>query len=362
SVGIVISDARQSDFPTIYVNPAFTEMTGYPREELIGQNMRLLQGPDTDSTAIQKVRQALQEGRSCEVVLKNYRKDGTPFWNELLISPVHEESGKLTHFIGVQTDITEIKRAEDEHQELEIAKQIQQSLLPKSSLKLDGLHIAGYCLPALQVGGDYFDYFWIRDAVDIVIADVSGHSIGAALMMAETRSTLKAETSNLIKTESNLNNSAANILHVLNNLLYEDLSRAELFITMFYLKYNMVTGQLRYANAGHNRALLLRHGETKCGQLDADGLILGVNKDVTFEEKTVHLEKGDLVLLYTDGITEAQNKKGEFFGAARLCRLFAAQGNHSAQSIIDHVIEDLKVFCQSSAFNDDVSMVVLKIS
>ncbi len=361
SVGIVISDARQPDFPTIYVNPAFTEMTGYTRAELVGQNMRLLQGPDTDSTAIESIRHALQEGRKCEVVLKNYRKDGTPFWNELLIAPVHDENGRLTHFIGVQTDITELKRAEDEHQELEIAKQIQQSLLPKSSLKLEGLHIAGYCLPALQIGGDYFDYFWTQDAVDIVIADVSGHSVGAALMMAETRSTLKAETSNLIKNKSSLNNSAANILHVLNNLLYEDLNRAELFITMFYLKYDMTTGQLKYANAGHNRALLLRHGENTCGQLDAEGLILGINKDVAFEEKTVHLNKGDLVLLYTDGITEAQNKKGEFFGPARLCGLFATNGGHSAQNIIDHILKGLKAFCHSNTFSDDISMVVLKI-
>lgn len=361
SVGIIISDARQPDFPTIYVNPAFTEMTGYRRDELMGQNMRLLQGTDTDPAAIQRVRQALQEGRKCEVVLKNYRKDGTPFWNELLIAPVHDENGRLTHFIGVQTDITELKRAEDEHQELEIAKQIQQSLLPESSLKLEGLHIAGYCLPALQIGGDYFDYFWTQDAVDIVIADVSGHSVGAALMMAETRSTLKAETSNLIKSKSSLNNSAANILHVLNNLLYEDLNRAELFITMFYLKYDMTTGQLKYANAGHNRALLLRHGENTCGQLDAEGLILGINKDVAFEEKTVHLHKGDLVLLYTDGITEAQNKKGEFFGPARLCGLFASHCDRSAQSIIDHILKDLKAFCHSDAFSDDISMVVLKI-
>jgi phosphoserine phosphatase RsbU/P len=361
SVGIVISDARQPGLPIIYVNPAITEMTGYTRKELIGRSMRLLQGPDTDPAAVLKIRQALQERRKCEVVLKNYRKDGTPFWNELLIAPVHDETGRLTHFIGVQTDITELKRAEDEHQELEIAKQIQQSLLPKSSLKLEGLHIAGYCLPALQIGGDYFDYFWTQDAVDIVIADVSGHSVGAALMMAETRSTLKAETSNLIKNKSSLNNSAANILHVLNNLLYEDLNRAELFITMFYLKYDMTTGQLKYANAGHNRALLLRHGENTCEQLDAEGLILGINKDVAFEEKTVDLHKGDLVLLYTDGITEAQNGQGEFFGPARLCGLFASHGGRPAQSIIDHILKDLKAFCRSSTFSDDISMVVLKI-
>lgn len=361
SVGIVISDASQPHYPNIYVNPAFSEMTGYSREELIGCNLSILQGANTDPAAIKEIRQSLHEARRCEVVLKNYRKDGTPFWNELLLSPVHDEKGKLTHFIGVQNDVTKLRQADDERHELEIAKEIQQSLLPSAPLKVSGVLVAGYCFPTLHVGGDYFDYFCVRECVDVVIADVSGHSVGAALIMAETRSTLKAETRNVLKSRANLTFSASDILHDLNDLLYEDLSRADVFITMFYMKYNVADQELSFANAGHNCPLLLRHGQNKCKQLDAEGLVLGVNKQVSFEEKKIRLSKGDMLLLYTDGITEAQNKVGEFFGTNRLCALFASHSEETPQGIIDSVIKDLEEFCDTSAFEDDISMVIMKL-
>jgi PAS domain S-box-containing protein len=193
SAGIIITDARRRDNPIIYANPAFSQMTGYSREELIGCNPRFLQGPETDPEALEKLRDALREAQPCLITLKNYRKDGSSFWNELFLSPVRDERGNLTHYIGTQTDVTQARRAEEERHELEIAKQIQLSLLPGAPLQVDGALIAGYCLPATHVGGDYFDYFCGPDTVDIVIADVSGHSVGAALVMAETRSTLKAE-------------------------------------------------------------------------------------------------------------------------------------------------------------------------
>jgi PAS domain S-box-containing protein len=360
SVGITITDTRQRDNPIIYANPAFARITGYPREELIGRNPRFLQGPDTDSMALEAIREALREAKPCLVTLKNYRKDGTPFWNELFISPVRDHEGRLTHYIGTQTDVTELRRAEEERHELEFAKQIQLSLLPGSPLKVNGALVAGYCLPATHVGGDYFDYFSGRGTVDIVIADVSGHSMGAALIMAETRSTLKAEALHRRQARSVTGKGAGKILRALNALLYEDLNRAELFITMFYMKYHHATRQLRYANAGHNRPLLLRAGETACRELDADGLIFGVAREAAFEERGTVLRKGDLVLLYTDGITEAQDPEGEFFGADRLSRLFATQGARTPQEIIGEIVEDLQTFCRRGSFADDISMVVLK--
>ncbi|MDD5319302.1 MAG: SpoIIE family protein phosphatase [Methylococcales bacterium] len=117
-----------------------------------------------------------------------------------------------------------------------------------------------------------------------------------------------------------------------------------------------------HANAGHNHPLLLRQGEKTCKDLDAEGLILGVKNEVIFEEKSLSLEKGDMVLLYTDGITEARNKEGEFFGVERLTDLFVAHRESTPQCVIDMVVKELRDFCQSSSFNDDISMVVLKIT
>lgn len=116
SCGIVISDARCFDNPIIYCNPAFLKITGYSQEEVMGRNCRFLQGHDTDPIAVEQIRQSIRTGQEVRVVLKNYRKDGTLFWNDLTISPVRDSSGKVTHFIGVQTDITERKQAEETQQ------------------------------------------------------------------------------------------------------------------------------------------------------------------------------------------------------------------------------------------------------
>ena len=111
--GIAIADATRPDKPIVYCNLAFERITGYDRSEIIGQNCRFLQGPDTDGAAVAKIRVAMKEQQDCKVVLKNYRKDGTSFWNELAISPVRDSSGIVTHFIGVQSDITDRFQAEE---------------------------------------------------------------------------------------------------------------------------------------------------------------------------------------------------------------------------------------------------------
>lgn len=116
--GIVITDPNQPDNPIIYCNPAFERMSGYSSEEVLGHNCRFLQGPDTDQAVRAEIREAVAAGQSCRVVIKNYRKDGTLFWNELVISPVRDDSGQLTHFIGVKTDISDRKQVEVEREQL----------------------------------------------------------------------------------------------------------------------------------------------------------------------------------------------------------------------------------------------------
>jgi phosphoserine phosphatase RsbU/P len=355
-VGIVIAGASHGN-PNIYVNPALSRITGYSREELLRQNMRLLQGPDTDPAAVEQIRQAVNSGRSCEVVLKNYRKDGTPFWNELLISPVLDDTGKLTHYIGIQTDVTERRRAEESRHELEIAKHIQLSLLPDAPLVLPTAELAGVCVPASHGGGDYFDFFHTSDAVDIVIADVSGHSVGAALIMAEARSTLRAATRKV----AGVPVGPAQVLRDLNELLYDDLTRAELFITMFYLKYLPDTRILKYANAGHNKALLLRVDDATCTALDAEGLVLGVRREVDFEERSVGLAAGDRLLLYTDGVTEAENQRGAFFDVAHLGALFSAYRTLPPEALIGALLAEVRAFCGETPIRDDISMLMLQV-
>ncbi|ARN82409.1 PAS domain S-box protein [Methylocystis bryophila] len=354
-VGISISDAKARGIPNIYVNPAFCRMTGYAREELLGRNLRMLRGPETDEAALERFNRAVSRGEDCQVTLRVYRRNGTSFWNELLVSPVVDEAGEITNFVGIHTDVTERRREAQRNHELEIARHIQLSLLPNAPLRLPGVEMAGYCAPASQVGGDYFDYFENAGTVDVVIADVSGHSVGAALLMTEVRSTLRVEARKAVAAVS-----PAEILWDLNELLYDDLTRSESFITMLYMKYDPEGRRLTYANAGHNRAILLRFPGGRPTLLDAEGLVLGALRGVDFEERTVELTAGDLLLLYTDGVTEAQNAAGDFYGVERLIESLRQHKELALEGIVNALLDDTRGFCGDRPLDDDIAIVVMK--
>ncbi|MDA8414771.1 MAG: SpoIIE family protein phosphatase [Desulfobacteraceae bacterium] len=238
--------------------------------------------------------------------------------------------------------------------DMEIAQQIQLSFLPESAPELPGIDMGGRCISAAHVGGDYYDFFR-RDehTIDLLIADVSGHSVGAALVMSEVRTLLRAQF--------NSTHNASSVLQSLNRQLYDDLTRAELFITMFYAKYNATTDRLSYANAGHNHPLICRKGESACIELDAEGLILGVKQSVVFQERTIKLQKGDVLLFYTDGLTEATSPAGEMFENGRVCSHLGSVAHLPVQEIIDSFYQAVTDFTESPILQDDVSIVVLKI-
>ena len=140
STGVTISDATHPEHPIIYCNPAFESMTGYRREEILGKNCQFLQGSDTDPVAVEIIRNALQTKSECKVILKNYRKDGTTFWNCFSISPVRDRTGKLTHFIGVQRDITQSKQAEEALHKSEAQSREQAAQLAAALEELKATH------------------------------------------------------------------------------------------------------------------------------------------------------------------------------------------------------------------------------
>lgn len=248
--------------------------------------------------------------------------------------------------------IEEVKDAERVKKEMEIAQQIQMGLLPAHPPVLPGIELAGRCLPATQVGGDYYDFFLSADnKLGLVIADVSGHNIGAALMMAVARSTLRSEVL--------MQRSPSEILQNTNLVLYEDLTHAELFITMFYAEYEVNTRVLRYSNGGHNHPIVLREGN--CTFLDAEGMLIGMLESVDFEEKTIHLQPNDFVIFYTDGVVEAVNKEGEMFKLDRLCQVVEASWQSSAHNLLNKIYQELELYTGETLRSDDITVVVLKI-
>ncbi len=244
--------------------------------------------------------------------------------------------------------------ARSQERELQIAKNIQRGLLPTRKPEIPGISLAGRCVSARQVGGDYYDFLpRSPNEIDLVIADVSGHNVGAALLMVETRTFIQAKVSSI--------ESAAGMMRALNEFFYEDLTRSELFITMFYLKFDARTDKLTYASAGHNPPMLLNGKTGEIDHLDAEGLILGIKREVEFEEKQCTLKKGDLLVLYTDGVTEAESSEGEFFGTQRLGSLLRDHRKLPPEEIIEMIFEQVRIFTGAANFNDDVSMVVMRV-
>jgi phosphoserine phosphatase RsbU/P len=343
------------------------EMFGWSRNEAIGQRLDELVIPSRFRGAHRKGLHIFLQTGVAAILNKQteqvaLRRDGTEFPVELSVSPL--KLGNAYIFSGFIHDISGRKAAEQQirqahvnlaiaQNEIKIAQQIQATLSPSEPIKSDDFEVTGCCLPADKVGGDYFDYFFRKETqLDIVIADVSGHSIGPALFMVETRSAIRAQT-NLLATP-------AETLGVLNNFLFDDLDKSDYFITLFYLQYNIHTQRLRFANAGHPPPLLLNPFQKKIKELDAEGLILGIRKNVIFEEKTTMLVKGDLILFYTDGLIEAENADKEFFGLERVKAVFLQNAEESPQTIIDSLFTALRKFSQRTTFDDDITLMVFK--
>jgi PAS domain S-box-containing protein len=189
--GITIADARLPDRPLIYANEGFEHMTGYPVAEVLGWNCRFLQGPGSDPTAVAEIRAAVAGQRECVVELLNYRRDGTTFWNRLSITPVRNDLGEVTHFIGIQSDVTARREAEHglrrakealEH-DLQLAARVQQALLPPVELQLGELRIARAFHPCTDLAGDAVGVVaFPHGQVGLYVLDVSGHGVGAALL------------------------------------------------------------------------------------------------------------------------------------------------------------------------------------
>lgn len=238
--------------------------------------------------------------------------------------------------------------------DMELARQIQASLLPTRLPAMPSAVLGARCVPAAHVGGDYYDFFQ-RDegSLDMVIADVSGHNVGSALIMVEVRSVFRMQAMNSGHTSE--------ALAVLNRQLYDDLNRAELFISMFYAIFDHHRLRLTYSSAGHNRPLIVRPGTGVVAELDAEGLLIGIREVVTFEEKHVQLHGGDLFVMFTDGIVEAENSNGEQFGMGRFAETLEEHLFLPPDEIIDEVLSTVRQFSGSETLSDDVSLVILKI-
>jgi phosphoserine phosphatase RsbU/P len=365
--GITIADALAPDRPLIYVNEGFTRLTGYTADETVGSNCRFLQGPDTDRETVRLLRESILAEEHCEVELLNYRKDGTPFWNRLSITPIRDDRGNTTHFIGVQSDITQRRRAEDSLREanasLEIANKrmradmraaatIQQSLLPTNVPQLDGARIGWSLLPCDELAGDILDVLAIDDRrVAFYVLDVCGHGVSAALL---------ATTLNrwLSKMTPEFRRDPVAVMEHLNNEFQMDEDTPQ-FFTCCYGVLDLEEQTVSFVSAGHPPPILVRNSTVS--EITASGFPVGVVETPEYEVQVVKLLKGDRIYIYSDGAIEQTGLDGQMYGLPRLMQLLLENQHMSLQSSIELTLGAVLNFALNGKKDDDISMLGIAI-
>lgn len=237
-------------------------------------------------------------------------------------------------------------------EELSIAQRIQQSFLPKEKPQLPGFDVSGINIPSEEVGGDYYDFIpIIENQIGVVIGDVSGKGIPAALIMASFRASLIAEIRN--------NYAIRSIMFKVNNLLFES-TDPDIYVTAVYGVLDTKNRIFTLSNAGHN-APILRHAEGKLEYLTEGGMALGMFENSKYEERPVKLNPGDIIVFYTDGVTEAKNEKEEEFGTKKLKQVIEDSRQLSAIQIQENVYRAVKEFRGDLSGWDDLTIIVIKV-
>ncbi len=236
--------------------------------------------------------------------------------------------------------------------ELEVAAQIQQQILPKSLPKFEGLQLGSLSIPCHAVGGDFFDVMKLDDhRIALVIADVSGKGIPAALLVSTLHASLHAYRE--------LHFTSVDLTTKLNQFIYEN-STAEKFITFALCIFDTRTSTIHSVNAGHCFPLIIR-ADGSMVELKKNGFGLGMLPGSKYEEETVKLVHGDMIVLYTDGISESMNDKRDLYGNLRLSKILNRYRGFLVEEILDEIVKDVKKFSGNSAQDDDLTLVLLKV-
>ncbi len=259
------------------------------------------------------------------------------------------------------------KKHENVDREISTGAEIQSQLLPEYCPIIHGIDLAAHCRPALQLGGDYYDFMCLKTNISekrkeksrwaFVIGDVMGKGIPAGLLMTMLRGMLRAEVLTGLPPDR--------ILHDLNQLAINDLDQSHRFVTLFYSDYDPRTRKLRFANAAHNPPLLWKSSDQKIIKLDAKGFVLGIQKDAEYHCGEIKLNQNDLVLYYTDGVIDTSNSLGQRFDEERLIKILTKLCKHSytSQEILNKIFKKLDDFTgQNRHLEDDATMVIFQLT
>jgi sigma-B regulation protein RsbU (phosphoserine phosphatase) len=292
----------------------------------------------------------LCKGRLIGVLNAFNKKGGLDFSSEdqRLLSIISSQSAQVIENARLYEEEKQLREFE---KELETARSMQMRLLPKESPDIPGFEIAGVSNPAKEVGGDYYDFIDLGDkSWGIALGDVVGKGVPAALLMSSLQATLRSQAWT--------NTSMAACISKTNNILYLN-TESNKFATLFYGALSPQTGTFRYVNAGHNFPFHFDR-EGNVWALKKGGIVLGMIPDCPFEEDGIKLKPGELVVIYSDGVTEAENSEEELFEEERLQKIVGENRHLAAKQLVDLLVERVKSFTGAKAQDDDITLVVLK--
>ena len=313
--------------------------------QLVGMNLVEYFGLDSeDHERLQPHRRALQ-GESV-----SYEKEWTGRTYRCRVNPLRDNGGRIIGTVGIALDITDTKDVESEFR---AAQRIQEQMLPKQVPSLPGFDLAGVCHPTAATGGDYFDYIPMPcGSLGIVIADVSRHGFASAMIMAASKRVLRTLIEKGVP--------FGEALSIANRAIAED-TNSEYFVTLFYARLDPRTRRLTYAGAGHDAYIIDATAPPR--KLEATAFPLGVDdKAIDTCEDPIILAPGQVLILYTDGYSEARAPAGSMFGTPRVLETVQAHRSESAKEIVKALDDSVREFCHPGVPSDDLTIVVLKVN
>lgn len=333
------------------VNNAYCQMIGYRCDEIMGKRVIDFFTEEYRQIFIaQKDKLESKEYREFESTA--VAKDGRHIPVLVHSNTLRDDKGTVIGNMAFVTDMTEHKKS------LALAGEVQKSLLPQHGLRFDGLEIAGRSLSCEEIGGDYFDFLWgeeySNNPFSVVVGDITGHGVDAALLMTTARAFLRMRASQ--------SGSISQIVNELNHHLARDILDSGRFMTLFYLTIDRKSRNLRWVRAGHDPAIVYDPSHDRFEELKGEGLALGVNDTFSYEENLrTGMVEGQIIAVGTDGIWDARNKDGIMYGKDRLKKILRREANEGAEVILNAVYDDITLFTRGMRIEDDITLVVVKV-
>jgi PAS domain S-box-containing protein len=336
-----------------YVNPAVEKMTGFAPDELVGKTPRVLRSGLHTRAEYAGMWDMLMKGEVFRGTLINRKRtDGEIYYSEQTITPIRDSSGRVSRFVSVAKDLTEVRARLERDSKLRLAHSVQQRMYPQAPSVASVFDVAGTAISADETGGDYYDFLPLRGGgLGLAVGDVSGHGFDAALHMVQARTMLRA----LILTQSD----PGAILGQLNSLLLEELDDHR-FMTLVLACLDAKSRTLRYASAGHTTGFLLGSNGCVKAELPSTGIPLGLIGGARFESTEVAgLAGGDVVALFTDGIVESVREEA-YYGSEGALENLKRHRHESAADIVQHLCQAAQAFAGGPP-TDDMTVVVCKM-